>query len=172
VIVKVGDKQPSIHETAYVSEMAFLSGDVRVDAGASVFPFVSARGDLNYIHIGEGSNVQDGSVLHVTDEYPVEIGKNVTVGHGAILHGCTVKDGALIGMGAIVLDGAIVEEGAIVAAGALVPPGKVVPAGALAIGSPFKVVRDLSDEEKEAILKNAEEYQRLRDIYKEAEKGE
>ncbi|WP_449186777.1 gamma carbonic anhydrase family protein [Zhurongbacter thermophilus] len=172
MIVKVGDKQPSIHETAYVSEMAFLSGDVRVDAGASVFPFVSARGDLNYIHIGEGSNVQDGSVLHVTDEYPVEIGKNVTVGHGAILHGCTVKDGALIGMGAIVLDGAIVEEGAIVAAGALVPPGKVVPAGALAIGSPFKVVRDLSDEEKEAILKNAEEYQRLRDIYKEAEKGE
>ncbi len=172
MIVKVGEKQPTIHETAYVSDMAFLSGDVRVDAGASVFPFVSARGDLNYIHIGEGSNVQDGSVLHVTDEYPVEIGKNVTVGHAAILHGCTVKDGALIGMGAVVLDGAVVEEGAIVAAGALVPPGKVVPAGTLAIGSPFKVVRDLSDEEKEAILKNAEEYQRLRDIYREAEKGE
>ncbi len=172
MIVKVGDKKPQIDPTAYVSEMAFLSGDVRVDAGASVFPFVAARGDLNYIHIGEGSNVQDGSVLHVTEEYPVEIGKNVTVGHGAILHGCTIKDGALIGMGAIVLDGAVVEEGAIVAAGALVPPGKVVPAGALAIGSPFKIVRELTDEEKQAILNNADEYKRLRDIYKEAEKGE
>jgi len=172
VIVKIGDKKPTIHESAYVSEMAFLSGDVRVDEGASVFPFVSARGDLNYIHIGKGSNVQDGSVLHVTEEYPVEIGENVTVGHAAILHGCTVKDGALIGMGAIVLDGAVVEEGAIVAAGALVPPGKVVPAGTLAIGAPFKVVRELSEEEKEAILKNAEEYQRLRDIYKEATGGE
>ena len=170
MILKIEDKEPKIHEGAYVSKMAYISGDVRVDAGASVFPFVSARGDLNYIHVGEGSNVQDGCVLHVTDEHPVEIGKNVTVGHGAILHGCTIKDDALIGMGAIILDGAVVEEGAIVAAGALIPPRKVVPAGTLVVGAPFKVIRDLKDEEKKAIIENAKEYHKLRDIYAEAEK--
>ncbi len=172
MIIRLKDKKPQIEEGAYVSPFAYVAGDVRIRKGAFILPYASLRGDLNYIEVGENSNVQDNAVLHVTDELPVVIGKNVTIGHGAIVHGATVKDGALIGMGAIVLDGAVVEEGAIVAAGALVPPGKVVPAGTLVAGVPFKVIRQLSDEEKQAIIMNAEEYASLRELYREVEEGE
>ncbi|SFE55668.1 gamma carbonic anhydrase family protein [Alteribacillus iranensis] len=150
---------PSIHSETYVDESAQVMGDVRLAKDVSIWPTAVLRGDDgNYIEVGEGSNVQDGSICHVTNEDPVIIGKKVTIGHGVILHACTIEDYALVGMGATVLDGAVVETGAQVAAGALVPPGKRIPKGSLAVGVPAKVVRELTEEEKKETVENANEY--------------
>jgi gamma-carbonic anhydrase len=150
---------PSIHSETFIHEAAVIIGDVRIAKDVSIWPLAVLRGDdQNFIEIGEGSNIQDGCICHVTEEYPLQIGKRVTVGHGAILHACKIEDGALIGIGARVLDGATIKKGAQVGAGAVVPPGRVIPEGMLAIGVPAKVVRGLSDEEKMEIDKNAIEY--------------
>lgn len=153
---------PKIHENSYVDEAALVIGDVRISNDVSIWPFTVLRGDDgNYIEVGEGSNIQDGSICHVTPEDPLIIGKNVTIGHGVILHACTIEDGARIGMGATILDGAIIEKGAQVGANALVPAGKIIPSGMLAVGIPAKVVREISEEEQVDILENAEEYRVL-----------
>jgi carbonic anhydrase/acetyltransferase-like protein (isoleucine patch superfamily) len=119
------------------------------------------RGDIAAVRIGEGSNIQDGAVLHVDTDAPCDVGRNVTVGHRAILHSCTVADGALIGMGAIVLNGAEIGAGSIVGAGALVTQGKKFPPRSLILGSPAKLVRSLSDEEAADILRNSRHYVEL-----------
>lgn len=152
---------PKIHPDSYLDEASIIIGDVRIAKDVSVWPGAVLRGDDNYIEIGERSNIQDGCVCHVTADHPLVIGKDVTIGHGVMLHACTIEDEALIGIGAVILDGAIVERGAQVGAGALVPPGKVVPSGSLALGVPAKVVRKLSDEENREIIDNAEEYVNL-----------
>jgi len=134
-------------------------GDVRIAKDVSVWPQAVLRGDDgNFIEIGEGSNIQDGSICHVTPDGPLKIGKRVTVGHGAILHACTIEDEALIGIGATILDGAVVQKGAQIAAGAIVTPGTIIPCGKLAMGIPAKVVRDLSGEERNEIIENAQDY--------------
>ncbi|MFD1706257.1 gamma carbonic anhydrase family protein [Siminovitchia sediminis] len=153
------ERIPSIHSEAFIHESALVIGDVRIAKGASIWPQAVLRGDDgNYIEVGEGSNIQDGSICHVTPEHPLKIGKKVTIGHGVILHACTIEDKALIGIGATVLDGAVIKKGAQVAAGAVVTPGTIIPTGKLAMGIPAKVVRDLTEKEVYDIVENAEEY--------------
>ena len=131
------DNWPEIDDTAYIASTAAIMGSVRIGADCSIWHNVTLRGDANYITIGKGSNIQDNSVVHIdSGTLPTIIGEYVTVGHGAIVHACTLQDNSFVGMGAIVLDGAVVESGAMVAAGALVPPGKTVPSGQLWAGSP------------------------------------
>ena len=125
------------------------------------------RGDLRHIEIGEESNIQDGCLLHVTRELPVVVGSRVTVGHGAILHGCVIGKGSLVGMGATILDGAVIGEESVVAAGALVPEGKVFPPRSLIMGVPGKVVRQVSDEEAARLQEQARRYVELAWSYRE-----
>ena len=159
MIREVPGRRPRVHPEAYVDPAAQVIGDVTIEAGASVWPGTVLRGDQdNYVKLGRNSNVQDNSVLHVTPQFPCIVGDNVTIGHRAVVHACTVMNNSRIGIGAVVLDGAVVEEGAQVGAGALVPPGKVVPAGWLVMGVPAKPVRKMSQEELDDILRNATDY--------------
>lgn len=151
-------KKPQIDEQAVVAPGAVVLGNVTLKKDANVWYNAVIRGDVNTIEIGEGTNIQDLAVLHVDADAPLLIGDHVTVGHGAILHGCTIKDQALIGMGAIVLNGAVIGKGSMIAAGALVTQNTVVPDGALYMGNPAKFRRMLSEEEQKANLKNAENY--------------
>lgn len=154
---------PVVHPTAYVDVSAQIIGDVEIGPESSVWMNVVVRGDVNAIRIGARTNVQDGSVVHVMHgEHPTNIGDDVTVGHGAVVHGCTVSNRALIGMGAIVLNGAVIGEDSIVAAGSLVPEGAQVPPRSLAMGSPARIKRPLSDAEVASILQYAERYVRYR----------
>ena len=151
-------KKPQVDEQAAVADGAVVQGDVTIEKNASVWYNAVIRGDVNSISIGEGTNIQDLAVLHVDADASLAIGKNVTIGHGAILHGCTIKDQALIGMGAIVMNGAVIGKGSMIAAGALVPQNTVVPDGALYMGNPAKFRRMLTEEELTANLKNAANY--------------
>lgn len=139
--------EPRLGRDVYVAPTALVLGRVTLGERVSVWPGAVLRGDINEITVGEYTNVQDLCVGHLEDDLPLVVGAYVTVGHGAVLHACEVGDNCLIGMGAIVLNGARVGDGAIVGAGSLVPPGKEIPPGVLALGSPAKVARKLSEEE-------------------------
>src|SRR5690554_1824219 len=141
------NKKPNISLGVFLASGVKIIGDVEIKKDSSIWYNTVIRGDVNYIKIGEMTNIQDNSVLHVTGKNPLIIGNKVTAGHSVVLHGCTIMDLTLIGIGGIVLDGAIVEEKSIVAAGAVVKPGFVVPSGKLAAGVPAKVIRDLTDDE-------------------------
>lgn len=154
-------KQPEIDPETFVAENATLLGQVILKKGASIWYNAVLRADLAAIIIGEFSNIQDGCILHVDYDTPVIIGNRVTVGHGAILHGCKIGDNSLIGMGAIVLDRAIIPANCLVAAGSLVPPGKSFPEGSLILGSPAKVVRSLTEEEIKHLAQHAHDYYEL-----------
>lgn len=150
---------PRIDPTAFVDASAQIIGDVEIGAESSVWMNVVVRGDVNWIRIGRRTNIQDGSIVHVMrGSHPTTLGDEVTVGHGVILHGCTVRDRCLIGMGAIVLNGAEVGESCIVAAGSLLPEGMRVPPRSLVVGHPGKVRRPLTDEEVASIAGYAERY--------------
>ncbi|MEP7234279.1 MAG: gamma carbonic anhydrase family protein [Ignavibacteriota bacterium] len=152
-------KFPQVHPSCFIAAGARIIGDVIIEENVSIWFNVVIRGDVERIRIGKNSNIQDNVVIHVTHFVnPTLIGENVTVGHGAILHGCTVKDGALIGMNAVVLDRAVIGEGALVAAGAVVTPKTHVPDGMLAAGVPAKVVRKLSDAEREMVEEGSGNY--------------
>ncbi|MFM9089410.1 MAG: gamma carbonic anhydrase family protein [Cyanobium sp.] len=151
--------QPQVHPEAWVADAAVLIGDVRLAAGASLWPTAVARGDVCPILIGEGSNVQDGAVLHGDPGQPVTIGADVTIGHRAVVHGATLEDGCLIGIGAVVLNGVTVGAGALVAAGSVVT--KDVPAGALERGAPAAVKRQLSPEAIAEQRQHARRYRQL-----------
>lgn len=166
------DKSPRIAPNAYIAEGAHVIGDVTIGEHASVWFGCVLRGDVNRIVVGARSNVQDLTVFHVNhDGRPTVIDEGVTIGHRAILHGCHVKSGSLIGMGAIILDDVVVEERAFVAAGSVVSPGTVIPAGKLARGVPARVARDLTDEELARLAFSAETYCALKDDYLEARGG-
>jgi carbonic anhydrase/acetyltransferase-like protein (isoleucine patch superfamily) len=157
---------PVVHPTAYVDQSAQIIGDVEVGAESSVWMNVVIRGDVNRVRIGRRSNVQDGTIVHVMHGiHPTHVGDDVTIGHGAVVHGCTIQNRVLIGMGAILLNGAVIGEDAIVAAGSLVPEGMAVPARSLVMGSPAKVRRPLTDVEVASILEYAENYVRYRRDY-------
>lgn len=163
---------PQIAASAYIDPAAVVIGDVEIGEDASFWPCAVARGDVHRIRIGARTNVQDGAVLHVTHDgpytlggFPLSIGADVTVGHGAILHACTVGDACLIGMHATVLDGAVVERHAIIGAGALVAAGKRVGEGELWIGNPARCVRQLSAQEIEKLYYSARQYVKLKNRY-------
>jgi carbonic anhydrase/acetyltransferase-like protein (isoleucine patch superfamily) len=152
---------PAIDPTAFVAEGAVVIGDVAVGPGSSVWYGSVLRGDVNFIRVGRESNIQDACVVHVHQKtLPCFIGDQVTVGHGVILHACTVKDRCLIGIGATVLDGAVIGPDAIVAAGSLVTPGTVIPPGTLVMGRPARPMRDLTPEDRDWILESAGNYVR------------
>ena len=167
------DRLPTLGARAYVDPAASVIGDVVLGDDVSVWPFTVVRGDVNFIRVGDRTNLQDGSVIHVSHDGPhaklggfaTRIGNDVTIGHKAIIHACTIEDAVLIGMGAIVLDGAVVRKHGFVGAGALVPPGKVVGEGELWLGNPAKKARLLSDAEIEALYYSAGHYVRLKDEY-------
>ncbi len=164
---------PKIDPSVYVAPNATIIGDVEIGADSSVWFGAILRGDVHYIRIGSKTNIQDGAIIHVThytkpdlsDGFPIVVGDYVSVAHGAILHGCTIKNNVLIGIGAIVLDGAVIEENTIVAAGSLVPPGKKFPPGVLLMGQPAKVKRELTPEEIEKIKENALNYVKYKNQY-------
>ncbi len=154
-------RQPSIHPSAFIAPNATLLGDVTIGENASVWYNAVLRGDINRITVGEGSNIQDGSVLHLSAEHGCHIGKYVTVGHMAMLHACTIGDECLIGMGAIILDGVEIGERCIIGAGALVTQGRKIPPGSMVLGSPAKVARELTPEEQDGLKEWAARYVRL-----------
>ena len=141
-------KKPALGKNVYIAKGAVVLGDVTLGDNASVWYNAVVRGDINRIVIGEGSNVQDNAVVHLADDFPCLLGKFVTVGHSAIVHACTIGDECLIGMGAIVLDGAEVGDQCLIGARALVTQGMKIPAGSLVLGSPAKIVKTLSPEER------------------------
>jgi carbonic anhydrase/acetyltransferase-like protein (isoleucine patch superfamily) len=150
---------PTISDKAFIAPGAVVIGDVQIGADTGVWFGCVIRGDVNIIRIGERTNIQDGTVIHVTRKTgPTFIGSGVTIGHSSLLHACTLEDGCFIGMRATVMDGAVVESGAWVAAGALVTPGKRIPAGQLWAGSPAKFFRNLTDDDKAFIPVSAENY--------------
>ena len=151
--------EPNVHPDAWVADSAVLIGDVRLAAGASLWPTAVARGDVCAIVIGEGSNVQDGAVLHGDPGQPVSIGADVTIGHRAVVHGATLEDGCLIGIGAVVLNGVTVGNGALVAAGAVVT--KDVPPRTLVMGAPAQTKRELSEEQAAEQRQHARRYRQL-----------
>ena len=156
---------PQIGPGVYVDDSSILVGEIVIGEDSSVWPLVAARGDVNHIHIGQRTNIQDGSVLHVTHKnegnphgFPLIIGNDVTIGHKVMLHGCTIHDRVLVGMGTIILDGAVIESDVMIGAGSLVPPNKRLESGYLYIGSPVKQARTLTDEESGFLLKSSDNY--------------
>jgi carbonic anhydrase/acetyltransferase-like protein (isoleucine patch superfamily) len=150
---------PKINQTAFISKSAAIIGAVEIGKNCSVWHHTTIRGDANFIKIGEGTNIQDNSVIHIdSTKFPTIIGNHVTIGHSAIIHACTLESHSFIGMGSIIMDGAIVNSFSMVAAGALVTPGKKVPKGELWAGSPAKKMRNLTDEEFEMIEISAIRY--------------
>jgi carbonic anhydrase/acetyltransferase-like protein (isoleucine patch superfamily) len=151
-------RSPRIHATVFISRHAVVQGDVRLAANSSVWPMSVIRGDINYIDIGEGSNIQDGSILHLSDDHPTIVGTYTTVGHRVTLHACTVGDECLIGMGATILDGAQIGSRSIIGAHSLVTRDMVVPPGSMVMGTPARVVRQLSEKEQTDLRYWAEKY--------------
>ncbi|OUR80355.1 gamma carbonic anhydrase family protein [Alphaproteobacteria bacterium 46_93_T64] len=157
---------PDIAEDVFIAPSADVIGDVVIGARSSIWFNCVVRGDVHSIRIGKGSNIQDGTVIHVSGgTHSTTIGDDVLVGHNCIIHGCTLEDGSFVGMGTVVLDGVVVESGAMVAAGALVTPNKRVPKGELWGGSPAKFLRKLSEDEQKNLTKGSKHYAELAQIY-------
>lgn len=160
---------PQIDDSAFVDESSVVTGNVVIGKDSSVWPCCSVRGDIHSIRIGERTNIQDGSILHVTHDsefapggFCLTVGDDVTVGHNVVLHACTVESLCLIGMGSVILDGSVIKSGAQVGAGSLVPPNKVLEGGYLWLGSPVRKVRELTDKEKTFLGYSANHYVKLK----------
>lgn len=158
--------RPEIAETAFIEASANIIGDVHIGEHSSVWFNCVLRGDVFHIRIGDYTNIQDGTIIHVTSgEFPTLIGNRVTVGHGVILHGCQVQDRSLIGIGSIILDEAVIGEESLIAAGSLVTPGTIIPPRSMVMGMPAKVRRELTEDEVSRINENWQHYVQLKDIY-------
>ncbi|PZU47222.1 MAG: gamma carbonic anhydrase family protein [Microbacterium sp.] len=157
-ILSLAGRTPSLHESAFVASGARVIGAVTLEEGSSVWYNAVVRGDGAPITLGAGSNLQDNVSVHVDAGSPVVIGRDVSVGHNAVVHGCTIGDGSLIGMGAVVLSGAVIGSGCLIAGGAVILGGTVIPDGSLVAGVPAKVRRELSEDERAGILRNAQIY--------------
>lgn len=163
---------PTIGNNVFIEESAVLYGEIHLDDDVSIWPLVAARGDVNHIKIGARSNIQDGTILHVTRMsahnpagFPLIIGRDVTVGHQCMLHGCTLGDRILVGMGSVVMDGVIVEDDVFIGAGSVVPPNKTLKSGYLYVGNPIKQMRELNQGERDFLSQSAINYVILKDEY-------
>lgn len=166
------DHSPNLGDRVFVDDSAVVIGRVTLGVDVSIWPLTVLRGDVHDIRVGDRSNIQDGSVLHTTSPesfapngFPLTIGADVTVGHKAILHGCTIGDRVLVGMGAIIMDGAVVEPDVIIGGGSVVSPGKQLTSGGLYVGSPAKRIRDLRQEELDFLRYSARHYVKLKDLH-------
>jgi carbonic anhydrase/acetyltransferase-like protein (isoleucine patch superfamily) len=166
------NKLPTSHSSNYIDSSAVLVGDITLESDVSIWPLVAARGDVNTITIGKRTNIQDGSVLHVTRKSknnpqgnPLIIGEDVTVGHKCMLHGCTLGNRILVGMGAVIMDGAVIQDDVFIGAGSLVPPNKTLVSGYLYVGNPVKQVRLLKDSESAFLIQSAINYVELKNDY-------
>lgn len=157
-LYQYGEHRPAVHDDVYIAETADVIGQVTLKARSSVWYQAVLRGDTDLLEIGEESNIQDGAVLHADPGFPLTVGNGVTVGHQAMLHGCTIGDGCLIGIQAVVLNGAVIGENSLVGAGAFIKEGAVFPANSLIVGSPAKVVRELSEAVVAGLKQNAQSY--------------
>ncbi|MGW8376808.1 gamma carbonic anhydrase family protein [Streptomyces sp. ODS28] len=171
VVAAIGGKQPKADQDAFVAPTSVVVGDVTLGAGASVWYGAVLRGDCDSIALGARSNIQDNCTVHADPGFPAHVGEGVSVGHNAVLHGCTVEDEVLVGMSATVLNGARIGAGSLVAAHALVPQGMQVPPGSLVAGVPAKVKRELTEEEREGIKANAAMYAELARTHRESLAG-
>ncbi len=163
---------PNIGENIYIDKSAVLVGDITIGSDSSIWPLVAARGDVNKMTIGERTNIQDGTILHLTrtskahpDGFPLIIGDDVTIGHQCMLHGCTIGNRVLVGMGAIVMDGAVVEDDVFIGAGTVVPPNKILKSGFLYVGNPMKEARPLKAAEIAFLKESANNYVELKNDY-------
>lgn len=167
MIYSFEEKSPNIHEDVFIAPSADIIGDVTLEKDVNIWFGAVLRADAMPIYVGKGTNIQDNSVVHITDnKFDTYIGENVTIGHNAIIHACKIGNNCLIGMGAIILDGAEIGDNTIVAAGSVVPPGKKMPSGVLCMGSPAKVVRELTEEDRNHLIKSAQGYIELSKKYK------
>ncbi len=166
MIIKYKDKIPVISKTCFIANSTNIIGDVKIGSETNVWFGTTIRADMHYIRIGKRTNIQDNSIIHVTtDIAPTIIGNGITIGHGAIIHGCTIKDNCLIGMGSIIMDEVVINEGSMIAAGALIPPRTIVPKNTLMVGSPAKPIRKLRTIEKNEIFERAQHYIDLANDY-------
>ena len=168
VLLLQGLPPPQIHGDVFIADNAQIIGDVHIAEAASVWHYAVLRGDANAIRIGRRANIQDGAIIHCRESYPVSIGDGVSIGHGTILHGCTIASHCLVGLGARILDGVRLAENTIVGAAALVLPGVEYPANVLLIGAPARVARQLTEGERQEIRLNAERYVSLSRLYEAA----
>lgn len=170
-IYRLGDKVPQLADSVWIAPNATVIGDVRLAENVSIWWNAVLRGDNDPITIGANSNIQDGSVLHTDEGVPMTIGRDVTVGHLVMLHGCTIGDGSLIGIKSVILNGAVIGKNCLIGANTLIPEGKVIPDGSLVMGSPGKVVRELTNEQVHRIAHSAAHYvnnaQRYRELLEE-----
>ena len=157
-VIALSDRVPVIGENAWIADNATVVGSVTLGADTSVWFNAVIRGDHDPVFIGQGSNVQDGAILHTDDGFPLWIGERVTIGHMAMLHGCTVGEGALIGMNAVVLNGAVIGKNCLIGANTLIPEGKTIPDRSLVVGTPGRIIRELTDDEIANILSGAQSY--------------
>lgn len=157
-------------KNVFVHERAYLAGDVTLGEGANIWCGACIRGDFAPVRIGKGTNVQDNATVHVGYGVPAVIGEGVTVGHNAVVHGCTVGNNVLVGMGAVILDGAKIGDDCIIGAATLIPQNKEIPAGSVVYGNPFRIVRPITEKEREGNRLNAQAYEMLAQKYREAEK--
>lgn len=157
---------PTIHESCFVADDAAIVGRVTLGENTNVWFGTVIRADDNYVEIGKNTNVQDNTTIHIAKDYPTIIGDNVTIGHGAIVHACTLGNNVLVGMGAIILNGAVIEDNVIIAAGSVVAPGKHIPSGVMVMGTPGKVVKELTQEQIDYFETSADNYVALANDYK------
>ncbi len=167
-IYEFNHKKPQIHKTAFIAEGAVITGDVTIGAYSSVWFGAVIRGDVSPVIIGNNVNIQDNSVLHQSTDLPLIIEDDVTVGHLCILHSCTIRKNALIGMGSTILDGTEIGAGTFIGAGSLISGGKIIPPNVMAYGRPAKVVRDVNEAEKQEMKRNIESYVKKGQIYKDS----
>ncbi|MEN2984617.1 MAG: gamma carbonic anhydrase family protein [Dictyoglomaceae bacterium] len=159
-------KIPKISEDTYISEEALIIGDVILERGVNIWPFAVLRGDFARIYIGSYTNIQEGTIIHVDKNFPVEVGENVVIGHSAVIHGCKIGSNSLIGMRAVILDGVEIGERCIIGAGALIPQGKKIPPNSVVLGIPGQVVRYIREEEVEKIQENVRLYYEISKLYR------